>query len=261
MPKVIVSGRGGSGKSTLVTLLAKQLSKKYQVIVIDADESNLGLGAMLGVGTPELSIMEKLGGKPAVGEKLMAMFRSENFERPVLFEGGISLADYPPEYSCRAENLSLVKIGKIEHSMEGCACPMGAVARAFISGLDTKDGQFVFVDTEAGIEHFGRGVFEGADLVLMVVDPSHEAVILAEKAAALAAEAQKRFKVVLNKVDEDTGPYLEEVLAERGIDVAGSIPYSSDVARLNLEGNSIEPDTASGEIEHILTAAEDLILD
>lgn len=256
MPKIIVSGRGGSGKSTLVSLMAKQISKKAQVLVVDADESNLGLAAMLGVDAPALSIMEKLGGKPAVGEKLMAMFRSENSERPELFEGEVGFNELPPEYKSMADNLSLVKTGKIEHSMEGCACPMGAVARAFINKLRLDDDQYVIVDTEAGIEHFGRGILEGADYVLMVVDPSNEAVILAEKAAALSKEAGRIFGVVLNKVDEDTEHFLREALLERGLDILGAVPYLPDVTRANLVGDPISQESAEGELGRVLAVLE-----
>ena len=38
--KVMISGKGGSGKSTVATMLAKSLvSDGYRVLVIDADES------------------------------------------------------------------------------------------------------------------------------------------------------------------------------------------------------------------------------
>jgi CO dehydrogenase maturation factor len=47
MPKLLVCGRGGSGKSTLVALLAQCLGEEGKVLVVDADESNLGLGTML----------------------------------------------------------------------------------------------------------------------------------------------------------------------------------------------------------------------
>jgi len=39
--------------------------------------------------------------------------------------------------------------------------------------------------------HFGRGVLEGVDAVLVVAEPSHEAVRLAEKAVKLVREAKK----------------------------------------------------------------------
>ena len=73
---------------------------------------------------------------------------------------------------------------------------MGALAREFLNKLKNNEKEWVIVDTEAGVEHFGRGVLEGTDAVLMVIDPSHEAVILAEKAAKLAEEAGKSFAVV-----------------------------------------------------------------
>ena len=40
MPKVVVCGKGGSGKSTIVSLLAVKLSQRAEVMVVDADESN-----------------------------------------------------------------------------------------------------------------------------------------------------------------------------------------------------------------------------
>jgi len=41
--KVLVCGKGGSGKSTITALLAKSMAKKsYHVLVVDSDESNSG---------------------------------------------------------------------------------------------------------------------------------------------------------------------------------------------------------------------------
>ena len=43
MKKIIISGRGGCGKSTLTSLIARKLSEENKVVVIDLDEGNLGL--------------------------------------------------------------------------------------------------------------------------------------------------------------------------------------------------------------------------
>jgi CO dehydrogenase nickel-insertion accessory protein CooC1 len=41
--------KGGSGKSAIVTLLANEARNRgYRVVVVDSDESNLGLYRMLG---------------------------------------------------------------------------------------------------------------------------------------------------------------------------------------------------------------------
>ena len=42
--KISICGKGGCGKSSITTLLAKEFAKKgYSVLVIDGDESNLSL--------------------------------------------------------------------------------------------------------------------------------------------------------------------------------------------------------------------------
>lgn len=253
MPKIVISGRGGSGKSTLVTLIAQTLKEQgKEVLVVDSDESNLGLGIMLGIEPAEKTLMDHLGGKPIVTEMIMTMIRQEGNEQVDLFPEDVTLKDLSPEFVHWNENAGFMQIGKIEHTMEGCACPMGAVARDFLKHLILDEGQWVLVDTEAGVEHFGRGVVEGADAVIMVVDPSNDAVLLTEKAAELTEEAGKDFGVVLNKVDEDTKPVLEEVLAAKGIIIKGFLPYSSTLAQTNLRGKSLDVHSTKGELDNLI---------
>ena len=48
--KICITGKGGSGKSMFSALLARVLSAKgYNVLLTDADESNMGLQHMLGM--------------------------------------------------------------------------------------------------------------------------------------------------------------------------------------------------------------------
>ncbi|AIS52212.1 CO dehydrogenase maturation factor [Thermoanaerobacter kivui] len=253
MPKIVISGRGGCGKSTLVTLLAQRLGEEGKVLVVDADESNLGLSAMFGVEPPEKTLMDYLGGKPVVGKKLRAMIKSDGNEKVELFAEKMNLDSLPMECVRRKGPIVLLRIGKIEHSMEGCACPMGAVARNFLNYLTIEERQWVLVDTEAGIEHFGRGVIEGVDAILMVVDPSYEAILLAEKAARLSQEVKKDFGVVLNKVDEKTEPILKEKLAEKGVVIKGVLPYSADIAQANLLGGALKLGTVREELDRIVS--------
>lgn len=255
MPKVIVSGRGGSGKSTVTTVIAKAMAGDGPVLVVDADESNLGLPAMLGIDPPARTVMEHLGGRDAVRDQLMAALRSGSGERVPFFRDGVAMEELPRECVSRSGGLTFVRVGKIEHSLQGCACPEGAVARAFVGGLTVGDG-WVLVDTEAGVEHFGRGLLEGADLVLVVADPSHEAVLLVDKAAGLAEEAGKPCGVVLSQVDDETATILREELRPTGAPILGSLPHSTPLARAHLRGEPLALDGVAGAVSELRTAIE-----
>jgi CO dehydrogenase maturation factor len=253
MPKIVISGRGGCGKSTLVTLMAKELKRQgKKVLVVDSDESNLGLGAMLGIKPAEKTLMDYLGGKPTVMDKLMAQIKEEKNEQAEFFMENSDLNSLSPEFVRWNSDLALMQIGKIEHTMEGCACPMGAIARDFLNHLSVNEDQWVLIDTEAGVEHFGRGIVEGADSVLMVVDPSNDAVLLTEKAAKLTEEAGKNFGVVLNKVDEKTKLILEEMMTTKNIVIKGILPYSSALAQTNLQGKSLDMYSAAKELDKLI---------
>jgi len=48
--KILICGKGGTWKSTIAALLAKDLkTKEHGVLVINSDESNYGLSAKLGM--------------------------------------------------------------------------------------------------------------------------------------------------------------------------------------------------------------------
>jgi CO dehydrogenase maturation factor len=64
--KISVCGKGGSGKSTVVTLLANEaIARGYHVLVVDSDESNSGLSRNRGwqrAFRPGLGHRDRVGG-------------------------------------------------------------------------------------------------------------------------------------------------------------------------------------------------------
>jgi CO dehydrogenase maturation factor len=103
---------------------------------------------------------------------------------------------------------------------------MGVLARTFIGNISIQPGQWALIDTEAGVEHFGRGVLEGVDAVVAVADPSYDAVMLIGKIKAMADEGSKRLCVVLNKTDGDTEPLMRTHLEGQGIRITEALPQS-----------------------------------
>ena len=49
-PRIGIFGKGGSGKSTVTVFLARALRRAgHEVVVLDADSTNMGLAAALGI--------------------------------------------------------------------------------------------------------------------------------------------------------------------------------------------------------------------
>lgn len=255
--KISVCGKGGSGKSTIVTLLANEArTRGYRVLVVDSDESNSGLFRMLGFDQPPVPLMELVGGKRKVQRSLRNGFSSgESGEgMRVMRQDSIEVDDIPREHVMTKDNLQLVCIGKILQSLEGCACPMGVLSREFLKKLSLEKNEIVVVDMEAGVEHFGRGVETSIDSVVIVVEPSFESLQLAERVNNLSAGIGiKNIRAVLNKVPSDEiASKLESELAKRGIDnMIGCIRYDAEIFHSCLEGLSLSNGSAGEEIRDV----------
>jgi len=243
--KVLICGKGGSGKSTITAMLAKSMAKRgYNVLVVDSDESNFGLHRQLGVGMPE-DFMNYLGGKRNLGEKLMEAYQKG--DTVSLFENKWQISDIPEAYTVEKGNIKVMAIGKIHDFGEGCACPMGALARNLLTNIETTSEDLILVDTEAGIEHFGRGVEEGCDIVLMVLDPSYESIRLSEKIRELTEKVGKPFYLILNRVDDLGIQVMMETVNKTH--VLASIPSNLEVFQAGFAGEEINVELP--EIESI----------
>ena len=245
--KISVCGKGGSGKSTIVALLANEArAKGYRVLVVDSDESNSGLFRMLGFDYPPIPLMELVGGKKSLQQKMG--------QPSVLAESRIVLEDLPSQYLVQKDGLMLVGIGKILQSLEGCACPMGVLSREFLKKLALAEDELAIVDMEAGVEHFGRGVETSIDSVLIVVEPPLESVNVGQKIHDLASGIGiKNVWAVLNKVPSgEIAARLKTELQERQIDVVGCIYFDADVFSSSIDGRMPVKGVAVQEIKDVL---------
>jgi CO dehydrogenase maturation factor len=245
--KISVCGKGGSGKSTLVALLANEALKRgYQVLVVDSDESNTGLFRMLGFDRPPVPLMESVGGKKGLKQKM---------SQPSIFsEANIQTEQIPGKYLLQKDGLKLTAIGKILQSLEGCACPMGVLSREFLKKLDLVENELAIVDMEAGVEHFGRGVDTSIDSVLIVVEPPLESVNVGQKIHELASGIGiKNIWAIMNKVPTgEIATRLKTELEERHIEVVGCIYFDNDIFTSSMEGKIPVNGAALGETKNVL---------
>ena len=184
--KIAVCGKGGCGKSTVTSLLAKALARRgKEILVIDSDESNYGLHRQLGMKLPR-DFTDYFGGKQNVLNDMMLSKFTHQF-----FEETWTIDDIPEDYYSLKDGVKLMTSGKIHQANEGCSCAMGTVMTQFIQNLRLTEDQFALMDMEAGIEHFGRGIDNGVDLILIIIDPSYESLQLSKKIGELSESIQK----------------------------------------------------------------------
>ncbi len=240
MKKIAVGGKGGSGKSSTVALLANALRDKgYRVLVVDSDESNPALYRILGLAERPAPLLDLVGGKGRVFDTFKdASPRSDG----LLTRDTIHVEDIPSDYIVTSDGISLVCIGKILRSLEGCACPMGVLTREFLKRLSLDKDEMAVIDLEAGIEHFGRGVETSVDSLLIVTEPSLDSLELARKMNALADEVgMENAWTMLNKVPSpELARRMKADLEEGGLSVVGVISFDTDVQTSGLEGRPIE---------------------
>jgi CO dehydrogenase maturation factor len=244
--KISVCGKGGSGKSTVVSLLANAaIAKGLKILVVDSDESNSGLFRMLGFTEPPIPLMALVGGKESIKEKMS--------QSSILSEREITLEQISSPYIRKKNGLCLISIGKIHQALEGCACPMGVLSREFLKKLRLEDNEIAIVDMEAGIEHFGRGIDASLDAILLVVEPSFESIMLAEKIKSLATGLRKNLWAVGNKIDsENLGRKIKDELKKRGMHTIGLVPDDSRVFEACLKGHALGQGEAYDCVMHIL---------
>ena len=117
---------------------------------------------------------------------------------------------------------------------------MGVLSREFLKKLRLTENEFALVDMEAGVEHFGRGIDESVENVLITVEPSFESLSVAEKIGSLAAGIEKRVWAVLNKMDSESRALkLENLLKEKGLKVIAIVPHDPLVFEACLEGRAM----------------------
>lgn len=223
--KIAVSGKGGVGKTTVSSSLARHFATSgRRVIAIDADpDANLALAlgatAEQAASCTPLSeeddlIEERTGVRPGKG----GMFRLNPDVSDVIGRCGVDI-----------DGVTLLRMGTVERGGSGCMCAEGTFLQAFMRHLVLQTDDVAILDMEAGIEHLGRGTARGVDAFVVVIEPGGRSVQTAGAVSKLAADlGVTRIVAVANKVRgaEDLA-FVREALGE--IELLGVLPDSDAV--------------------------------
>jgi len=191
--KIAVSGKGGVGKTTIASSLAKFFNQRgLTVYAVDADaDSSLGLA--LDIDEDEL---EKI--KPIIE---MRDRIGELSGDGALYMLNPAVDSIIREYSVDAGGIRFLRMGGIKKGGSACYCRENSFLKALINALimDTED--IVILDMGAGIEHLTRGTAASVDLMLIVTEPGKSSVQTARVAEGLARELGiKEIKFIANKI-------------------------------------------------------------
>lgn len=250
--KIAVSGKGGVGKTTLSSLLARYWARKgYRVLAVDADP-DANLGSALGIDTSGITPIAKM-------EDLIYE-RTESKKGTVggFFKMNPKVDDLPEALGREKDGVRLLIMGTVKKGGGGCICPESVLLKALINHLVLYEKDLVIMDMEAGIEHLGRGTAQGVDRLLIVVEPGQRSIETADKVRQLTQDiGLKNIAAVGSKVHSpDQAKFLKEHLGT--IPLIGIIPFSEEIARADLENRppSLDDPEIFGAIEKIASAIE-----
>jgi len=253
--KIMVCGKGGSGKTVLSILMAKTLSEKFKIYIVDSDESNTLLSVFLGVNPPK-PLIEYVGGKR--DEADLERMEPNIVKALSKAREGIRLNLLPSEYvSTSTDDIKLVAIGKVREYGEGCACPFNILARILLGNLHLEKNEVVLIDTDAGIEHVGRRLEEVSDGIVAVVDPTLESLELALLLRKISIGLGKRFWTIANKVTDEVRDLIVEGAAKIGLEIDGFVGFDRDLYISCLRREPIKSSTAISDVKRF---AEEKIL-
>lgn len=231
--KLAVGGKGGVGKTTITSLIARciaHMDKSNKVIAIDADPvANLAAGLGIDESQPitpisELSdlIAERTGAKPGT----MGGFFTLNPK----------VDDIPDRFSLEKDNVKLLVMGTVQSGGGGCICPESTILKALMNHLVLARNEVVVMDMEAGIEHLGRGSSGSVDALIIVVNPGKRSRIAAEKIRKLGTDIGiKKILVLGNRITSETD---KEIIKKSmpDFEIIGYIPEMEEIFKSDRKG-------------------------
>jgi CO dehydrogenase maturation factor len=263
--RILVCGKGGSGKSTLVAMIAAALKRRgYQIVVLDGDASNPeGLVRLLfggGVEDEPKPLIEFFGGIDQVTcpvDDPSPLTRVGDSDQ--IPQRRIDLAaEIDSRYYLQDGNLHLLQAGKIETYGQGCDGPIEKVVRDFMIA-----GDFVsLIDEKAGVEHFGRRIPDRMDMILGVLDCTRESVSIAQRISGFSKSTGiDSVWFVLNKTESQAMvDQMMGLLGQLSGKIVGSIPYYPELVSAALAGYPLEQAMNMDAVGRIVRRLEDIAL-
>jgi CO dehydrogenase maturation factor len=229
--RIVIAGKGGVGKTTTCAILSSIFAEGgMNVLAVDEDPQQ-NLAFSLGYPPESASdivplsknaayIEEKVGVRPGSGWG--GMLRLNPKVSDVVERFGIAIDD----------RISLLVMGSVSTAAGGCLCPENALLSSVLRYIRLRRNEVILMDTQAGVEHFGRAMSDGFSQAVVVTEPSFNAYSVAEHSSSLARQLGIRHvHLVVNKVRSESDIRKIEHLSRGGVQFTSVhyIPFNEEI--------------------------------
>ena len=233
--KVAITGKGGVGKTTLASTLARLYADEGRTVLAADVDPDANLGLALGLTEEEVNSIV-----PVSKMKQLAKQRTGANDQNSFYKLNPDVSDLPDKLAKNINGVKLLVMGTVDTGGSGCVCPEHVMLKAILTNLVFRRDDVVIMDMEAGLEHLGRGTASMMDQFIVVIEPGARSV-----------------HVVANKIrDESDREFIRSRIPAD--DLLGFISYSPtviDADRKGLSPYDCSPD-ALDEIRAIKAAID-----
>ncbi|UCD32191.1 MAG: AAA family ATPase [Desulfobacterales bacterium] len=220
---IALAGKGGTGKTTVAGMLIKYLIKmeKTPVLAVDAD-CNANLNEVLG-----LKVDDTLGN---AREDMKKGIVPDGMTKDIFMDMKLQQA------IIEDDGFDLIVLGQPEGP--GCYCAANTLLTGFLEKL-TSNYPYIVMDNEAGMEHISRLTTSNVDILLTISDTSRRslqsAIRIDDLAKCLNIGFSKNY-IIINQTKETVPDMALNMIKEKGIDLAGTIPEDHSIYEYDLNG-------------------------
>ena len=231
--KLAITGKGGVGKTTLSSTLARLYADEGRTVLAADVDPDANLGLALGLSQEEVDEIVPISKMRTLVEERTGASAANQF-----YKLNPYVADIPDTFSKDINGVKLLVMGTVDVGGSGCVCPEHVMLKSILSSLVFRKDDVVIMDMEAGLEHLGRGTASMMDQFIVVIEPGARSIQTYEKIKQLARDiGVHKVRVVANKIrnDSDREFIRSRIPAE---DLLGFMSYNADVIDADRKGLS-----------------------
>ena len=231
--KVAITGKGGVGKTTLSSTLARLYADEGRTVLAADVDPDANLGLALGLSQEEVDEII-----PISKMRDLAKERTGASDDNKFYKLNPYVADIPEKFARSVNGVKLLVMGTVDVGGSGCVCPEHVMLKSVLSNLTYRKNDVVIMDMEAGLEHLGRGTAMNMDQFVVVIEPGARSVQTYRNVKRLANDlGVKRVRVVANKIrDEKDEEFIRNAIPAE--DFLGFIHYNLEIMDADRNGQS-----------------------